>query len=53
VADVPPTSHPDPLLNVLRADEPRPTLDREDVLGAAPSAEGGRFRVPPVLGEAP
>jgi aspartyl-tRNA(Asn)/glutamyl-tRNA(Gln) amidotransferase subunit C len=53
VADVPPTSHPYPLLNVLRADEPRPTLDREDVLGAAPSAEGGRFRVPPVLGEAP
>ncbi len=53
VADVPPTSHPYPLLNVLRADEPRPTLDREDVLGAAPAAEGGRFRVPPVLGEAP
>ena len=53
VADVPPTAHPIPLQNVLRADQPAPCLDREAVLAAAPAVEAGRFRVPPVLGEAP
>jgi aspartyl-tRNA(Asn)/glutamyl-tRNA(Gln) amidotransferase subunit C len=53
VDDVPPTSHPYPLKNVLRADEPRPSLDRDAVLAGAPVVEAGRFRVPPVLGEAP
>jgi aspartyl-tRNA(Asn)/glutamyl-tRNA(Gln) amidotransferase subunit C len=53
VGDVPPTSHPYPLENVMRADELRPTLDRDAVLAAAPATEDGRFRVPPVLGEAP
>lgn len=53
VHDVPPTSHPFELTNVLRADEPRPTLDRDEVLAAAPEAEGGRFKVPPILGEEP
>ena len=52
-SDVPPTSHPLPLLNVLRDDEPRPGLDRDEVLAQAPSAEDGRFRVPRILGEAP
>jgi aspartyl-tRNA(Asn)/glutamyl-tRNA(Gln) amidotransferase subunit C len=51
VADVPPTSHPYPLRNVLRADEPGPSLDRDEVLSQAPAVEGGRFRVPPVLGD--
>jgi aspartyl-tRNA(Asn)/glutamyl-tRNA(Gln) amidotransferase subunit C len=50
---VPPTAHPLPLENVLRADEPRPSLDRAEVLAAAPAVENDRFRVPPVLGEAP
>jgi aspartyl-tRNA(Asn)/glutamyl-tRNA(Gln) amidotransferase subunit C len=50
---VPPTAHPYPLENVLRPDEPRPSLDRAEVLAQAPAAEDGRFRVPPVLGEAP
>ena len=53
VADVPPTAHPYPLRNVLRADEVRPSLDRDEVLAAAPAVEDGRFRVPPVLGEPP
>lgn len=53
VADVPPTAHPFDLTNVLRVDEVRPTLDRDEVLAAAPAAEDGQFRVPPVLGEAP
>ena len=52
-AGVPPTAHPLPLANVLRADEPRPSLDRDEVLAAAPLVEEQRFRVPPVLGEAP
>lgn len=50
---VPPTAHPLPLKNVLRPDEPRPSLDRAEVLAAAPAVEDDRFRVPPVLGEAP
>lgn len=53
VADVPPTAHPFELVNVLRPDEVRPTLDRDEVMGQAPAAEAGQFRVPPVLGEAP
>jgi len=38
---------------VLRADEPRPSLQRDEVLRAAPAVEDGRFRVPPILGAAP
>ncbi len=53
LADVPPTAHPLPLVNVFRADVPRPGVDREEVLAQAPSAENGRFRVPRILGEAP
>jgi aspartyl-tRNA(Asn)/glutamyl-tRNA(Gln) amidotransferase subunit C len=52
-ADVPPTAHPLPLVNVLRADDPGPCLDRDEVLAQAPSAEDGRFRVPRILGEEP
>ena len=49
--DVAPTSHPVPLTNVTRPDEIAPCLDRDEVLAAAPAAEAGMFRVPPVLGE--
>ncbi|MGC9960695.1 MAG: Asp-tRNA(Asn)/Glu-tRNA(Gln) amidotransferase subunit GatC [Acidimicrobiales bacterium] len=52
-ADVPPTAHPLPLVNVLRPDEPHPGLDREEVLAAAPAVENDRFLVPSILGEAP
>ena len=48
---VPPTAHPLHIQNVLRDDEPTPCLDRDEVLRAAPRAEGGRFRVPPIVGE--
>ena len=51
VDDVPPTAHPFPLVNVLRPDVPAPTLDRDEVLAQAPAAEGGRFKVPPILGD--
>jgi aspartyl-tRNA(Asn)/glutamyl-tRNA(Gln) amidotransferase subunit C len=50
---VPPTAHPLPLENVLRPDEVRPSLNREEVLNQAPAAESGRFRVPPILGLEP
>jgi aspartyl-tRNA(Asn)/glutamyl-tRNA(Gln) amidotransferase subunit C len=52
-AGVPPTAHPLPLHNVLRADETRPSLDRDEVLAQAPETEDGRFRVPRILGEEP
>lgn len=52
VADVAPTHHPYPMVNVVRSDEVVPSLDRDEVLGEAPLAESGQFRVPPVLGEA-
>lgn len=52
-AGVAPTAHPLPLHNVLRPDDPGPALDRDEVLAMAPRAEGGRFRVPPILGEEP
>lgn len=52
-ADVPPTAHPLPLQNVFRADEPRESLDRDEVLAQAPEVEDGRFRVPRILGDAP
>jgi len=45
--DVPPTSHPLDLVNVLAEDVPRPSLDRDVALANAPEAEDGAFRVPP------
>lgn len=53
IDDVPPTAHPLPLINVLRDDVVRPSLDRDEVLAAAPQAQDGRFVVPRILGEAP
>jgi aspartyl-tRNA(Asn)/glutamyl-tRNA(Gln) amidotransferase subunit C len=52
-ADVPPTAHPLPLVNVFRPDDPQPGLDRDEVLAEAPAAEEGQFRVPRILGEEP
>ena len=46
-----PTHHPLPVVNVLREDNPRPGLDRDEVLAMAPAAEGGRFRVPRIMSE--
>lgn len=52
-ADVPPTAHPFPVENVLRADVETPCLDREPVLAQAPVVENNRFQVPRIMGEAP
>jgi aspartyl-tRNA(Asn)/glutamyl-tRNA(Gln) amidotransferase subunit C len=45
-----PMTQPYPLVNVLRPDVVAPSLDRDEVLAAAPAAEDGRFRVPPIIG---
>ena len=50
-ADVAATSHPIPLTNVYRDDVPVTPLAVDDALSGAPSAEGGRFAVPQILGE--
>jgi aspartyl-tRNA(Asn)/glutamyl-tRNA(Gln) amidotransferase subunit C len=47
LSDVPPTSHPLSVVNVLRSDEPRPSLPLEDVFANAPERDGDHFRVPP------
>ena len=44
--DVTPTSHVVGLENVLRPDEPRPSLPREVALAEAPDSDGAGFRVP-------
>jgi aspartyl-tRNA(Asn)/glutamyl-tRNA(Gln) amidotransferase subunit C len=43
---VQPTSHVVELENVLRADEPRPSLPREQAVAPAPDAADTGFRVP-------
>lgn len=47
--NVAPMSHPSALSNVLRADEPKPSLDREDSLANAPEQVDGFFKVPKVI----
>jgi aspartyl-tRNA(Asn)/glutamyl-tRNA(Gln) amidotransferase subunit C len=44
--DVPPTSHVVEVENVLRADEPRPSLPRELALAQAPAVANDGFEVP-------
>jgi aspartyl-tRNA(Asn)/glutamyl-tRNA(Gln) amidotransferase subunit C len=44
--DVAPTSHVIDVTGALRADEPRPCLAREVVLGQAPATDGEGFLVP-------
>ena len=53
LADVVPTAHPYGLINVVRDDVVRPSLDRDEVLAMAPDAEDDRFAVPRIMGEAP
>ena len=43
---VEPTSHVVKLENVLRPDEPRPSLPREVALASAPEPQDGAFRAP-------
>lgn len=48
--DIEPMMQPTPLANVMRDDIVGIMLDRDEVLAAAPVAEDGRFRVPPIIG---
>jgi aspartyl-tRNA(Asn)/glutamyl-tRNA(Gln) amidotransferase subunit C len=45
--DVPPTSHPLAVVNVLADDVPRPSLPLDTALANAPDRDGDAFRVPP------
>ena len=49
--DVPATSHPLPLTNVMRPDTVRPSLTPQQALSGAPAQEQQRFKVPQILGE--
>jgi aspartyl-tRNA(Asn)/glutamyl-tRNA(Gln) amidotransferase subunit C len=49
VREVPPTFQVTDMLNVMRPDEVRPSLPREDVLANAPDQQDGMFRVKPVF----
>ena len=48
---VEPTAYPLALESVMRSDEVRPSLPRDEVLANAPQAEDGAFRVRAVLEE--
>jgi aspartyl-tRNA(Asn)/glutamyl-tRNA(Gln) amidotransferase subunit C len=48
---VPPTAHTLPIQNVMREDEPEPSLTPEAILANAPLAEQGKFRVRAILDE--
>ena len=50
-ADVPPTSHAVPMTNVMREDEPRPSLSQDEMLANAPERSGEFFRVPKIIEE--
>jgi aspartyl-tRNA(Asn)/glutamyl-tRNA(Gln) amidotransferase subunit C len=51
VSDVPPTAQATDLLNVVRADEVRPSLPHEDALANAPDQREGMFRVGAIFEE--
>lgn len=46
---IPPTAQVIPLRNVMREDEPRPSVPVDEALRNAPRREGDYFLVPPVL----
>ena len=49
--NISPTTYALPMQNVFRADEVKPSLDRELAISNAPLAEDGYFKVPRVLEE--
>lgn len=49
--DVPATSHPIPLTNVMREDVVGDTLSSAQALANAPQADDDKFSVPQILGE--
>jgi len=49
VTNVEPTAHAVPMVNVMRADEIRPSLPHEAALRNAPKQGGGLFIVPKIV----
>ena len=49
VANVEPTAHAVPMINVTRADERRPSLPHQDALRNAPAQANGLFIVPKIV----
>jgi aspartyl-tRNA(Asn)/glutamyl-tRNA(Gln) amidotransferase subunit C len=49
VANVEPTAHAFPLINVTRPDEVRPSISNEDALRNAPAKANGLFIVPKIV----
>ncbi len=47
--NVPPTAHTLAMHNVMRDDEPHPSIDKEEVLANAPQREDDLFRVRAIL----
>lgn len=47
--DVVPTAHVLPVVNVLREDEVKASIDREEAIKGAPEIFEGYFRVPKIL----
>jgi aspartyl-tRNA(Asn)/glutamyl-tRNA(Gln) amidotransferase subunit C len=50
--DLPPTSHPVPLTNMMRSDEVTPSIGQDEALANAPESEDGRFKVPRIIEDA-
>jgi aspartyl-tRNA(Asn)/glutamyl-tRNA(Gln) amidotransferase subunit C len=49
VTDVEPTAHAVPMVNVMRADEVRPSLSQAEALRNAPRQANGLFIVPKIV----
>ena len=49
---VEPTAHAIPLRNVMRPDEPKESLPRDEAIANAPKGEDGRFVVPRIVEDA-
>jgi aspartyl-tRNA(Asn)/glutamyl-tRNA(Gln) amidotransferase subunit C len=49
VSGVEPTAHAFPMVNITRADEPRPSMPHEDALRNAPAKANGLFIVPKIV----
>jgi aspartyl-tRNA(Asn)/glutamyl-tRNA(Gln) amidotransferase subunit C len=49
IANVEPTAHATPMINVTRRDEERPSLPHDDALRNAPAKANGLFIVPKII----
>jgi len=49
VSGIEPTAHAFPLINVMRPDEVRPSMDHEEAMRNAPAQANGLFIVPKIV----